>query len=98
MVTPIIQFTLQALDGSPRLSFINKCYGNDHRVFLIEASTLNVFKAKFVKLDEHYVNIDSIREITIRVCKVIEAILFIFMGFNVTESFLYYKIFNKIDR
>ena len=98
LVTPIIQFTLQALDGSPRLSFINKCYGNDHRVFLIEASTLNVFKAKFVKLDEHYVNINSIREITIRICKVIEAILFIFMGFNVTESFLYYKIFNKIDR
>ena len=62
------------------------------------ASTLNVFKAKFVKLDEHYVNIKSLGDITIRICNIIEAILFIFMGFNITESFLYYKIFNKIDR
>ena len=98
LLTPIIQFTLQALQGSPRLSFINKCYGNDHRVFLLEASTLNVFKSKFVKLDEPYVGIDSLREITIRICKIMEAILFILMGFNITESFLYYKIFIKIDR
>ena len=98
LVTPIIQFTLQAIEGSPRLSFINKCYGNDHRVFLIEASTLNVFKAKFVKLDEPYIDINSLWEITTRICKIIEAISFIFMGFNITESFLYYKIFNKIDR
>ena len=98
MATPIIQFSLQALEGSPRLSFINKCYGNDHRVFLIEASTLNVFKANFVKIDEPYVDINSLREISIRIGKIVEAILFIFMGFNITESFLYYKIFNKIDR
>ena len=95
---PFIQFALQALEGSPRLSFVNKCYGNDHRVFLIETSTLNVFKRKFVKLDGPYVDIDSLQEIGIRICKIVEATLLLIMGFNITEVLLYIKIFSKIDR
>ena len=95
---PVIQFTLQALDGSPRLSFVNKCFGNDHRIFLIETSTLNIFKGKFLKLDGPYIDIDLIREIGIRICKIVEATLFLLMGFNIAEMFFYFKILTKIDR
>ena len=98
IITPIIQFSLQALEGSPRLSFVNKCYGTDHRVFLIETSTLNVFKRKFLKLDGSYLHVDMLREIGVRICKIVEAIVFILMGFNLTETFFYYKIFKKMNR
>ena len=95
---PFVQFTLQALGSSPRLSFVNKCYGTDHRKFLIETSTLNIFKSRFIKLEEPYVDINFLLEMGKRICKIIEATLFLFMGFNVTEVFLYYKIFTKIER
>ena len=98
ITVPFIQFTLQALEGSPRLSFVKKCYGNDHRVFLIEKSTLHVFKSKFVKLDGPSFDIDSLQEIVIQICKIVEASLFLLMGFNITEVFFYIKIFTKIDR
>ena len=98
LATPIIQFTLQALEGSPRLSFIKKCYGIDHRVFLIETSTLNVFKGKFLKLDGNFVDFDNLRDIGLQICKFLEAISFLIMGFNITETFFYYKIVRKIER
>ena len=98
LTIPCIQFSLHALDLSPRYSFINKCYGNDHRIFLIETSTLNVFKRKFVKLDGPFLDLDSLKEIVIRISKLVEASLFLLMGFNITEAFFYIRIFKKIDR
>ena len=62
IISPIIQFTLQALGGSPRLSFVNKCYGNDHKVFLIETSTLNILKRKFVEFDDARTDIEILQE------------------------------------
>ena len=98
LAMPLVQFTFQALGSSPRLSFVNKCYGTDHRVFLIETSTLNIFKGNFVKLDGPYVDINFLREVGTRICKGVEAIFFLVMGFNLTEVFFYYKIFTKIER
>ena len=98
LAMPFIQFTLQALGSSPRLSFVNKCYGTDHQKFLIETSTLNIFKSRFIKLEEPYVDINFLLEIGKRICKIIEATLFLIMGFNLTEVFLYYEIFTKIER
>ena len=98
LITPFIQFTLQALGGSPRLSFVNKCYGIDHRVFLIETSTLNILKRKFVELDVTNSNIDILRQVGKRICKLIEVTMFLVMGFNLTEIFLYHKIFTKMGR
>ena len=98
IISPIIQFTLQALGGSPRLSFVNKCYGNDHKVFLIETSTLNVLKHKFVEFDDAHTEIEILQQVGARIFKIVEVMLFLFMGCNITEVFLYYKIFSKMDR
>ena len=97
---PLFQFILQAADGSPRLSFINKCYGKDHDVFLIETSTLNVLKNKFLKLENSEINgvIHSVYEMWKRICKILEATLFVIMGFNISEGVIYYKIFSHMHR
>ena len=95
---PIIQFSLRALNGGSKLSFVKKCYGNDHRAFLIETSLLDTFKQKFVTLDGPFVDIDTLREIALRVCRIIEGSLFLLMGSNIAEIFFYFKILTKLDR
>ena len=98
IISPIIQFTLQALGGSPRLSFVNKCYGNDHKVFLIETSTLNVLKRKFIEFDDVHTDLEILQQVGARIFKIVEVMLFLFMGCNITEVFLYHKIFSKMGR
>jgi hypothetical protein len=97
---PLFQFISQAAEGSPRSSFVKKCYGEDHKVFLIETSTLNVLKNQFLKLEryEHNGFIGSYYEIGKKMCKIIEATLFVIMGFNISEGVLYYKIFSHMHR
>jgi hypothetical protein len=97
---PVFQFILQAAAGSPRWSFINKCYGEDHKAFLIETSTLNVLKSNFLKFETYEINgfMEFIYETGKRICKVLEAILFVVMGFNISEGIIYYKIFSHIQR
>jgi hypothetical protein len=97
---PLFQFILQVVDGSPRLSFIKKCYGEDREAFLLETSTLKVLKSKFLKLDKYESNggIDFIYETGRRICKVIEATLFVIMGCNISECVIYYKIFSHMHR
>ena len=97
---PIFQFILQVVDGSPRLSYIKKCYGLDREAFLVETSTLKVLKSKFLKLEKYETNggIDFMYEMGRSICKVLEATLFVMMGFNITEGFIYYKIFSHMLR
>jgi hypothetical protein len=97
---PLFQFILQVVDGSPRYSYIKKCYGEDREAFLVETSTLKVLKSKFLKLEKYETNggIDSIYEMGRRICKVLEATLFVMMGFNITEGVMYYKIFSHMLR
>ena len=87
---PLIQFTLHAMAGSPRLSFVNKCYGNDHRVFLFKTSTLIASKP--------FAHMVPGRTVVTEISKVVDLTWFLLMGFNVTEALLYFKIFNKLNR
>ena len=100
IVIPLFQFILQAADGSPRLSFIKKCYGEFHKAFLIENSTFNVLKHKFLKLGTYEANgfMNSFYEMGKKMCKIIEATLFVIMGFNISEGVMYYKIFSHMHR
>ena len=72
----------------------------DDNVFLMETSTLNVIKRKFLKLEKYEINgvINSFYEIGKKICKILEATLFVIMGFNISEGVMYYKIFSHMHR
>ena len=92
---PFIEFLLDASLNSPRLSFVKKCYGMDHQIFLSETSTLNVFKSNFYKEN---VDFDTIQEVGRGIGKLFEISFSVFTHSNITEIFLYYKVFTKMHR
>ena len=97
VITVII---MRIIDGTSSLSFINKCYGRDHEVFLIETSSLAVLKRKFWESAEqqHQNLVDKLLDIAKRALKVLDSIQFLVLGFNITEAIIYKMIFSHLDR
>ena len=91
---PIFCVFMESFDEFSLFSFVNKCYGKDHKVFLIETSTLNVLKHKFISF-ENYEKTDTFEamlDIMKRICKFIKQFLIITMGCNISEAIIYYKV------
>ena len=53
ILIPLVVTIWKAIDGSEvdAMSFINKCYSRQHKVFLIETLTVNVFKKSFCEVE-----------------------------------------------
>ena len=96
----IAKIVMRAVDGTSRLSFINKCYGRDHEVFLIETSSLGVLKRKFWTSiqNQDKTMLDLLLHMIKRIMKILETIIFLALGFNLTEVIVYRKIFSHLDR
>ena len=99
---PLFLATWNELEGTEldSMSFINKCNGQHHQVFLIESSTINVAKRNFCAF-ENYTTTGVASEIMalLRQCScVTNRIVQLLIGFNITEGFLYYKIFSHVNR
>ena len=81
-------------------SYINKCYGKDHNVFLIETSSLEVLKHRFWESKEFEVH--GIYDISLalarRISKILRSTVILVMGSNIIEGLLYYKILTHIYR
>ena len=99
---PFLLVVLIAIENSELhvISFINKCYGVDHKVFLADTSTLPVAKHNFCEFNAYegtdfYGNALSILRRTVCIAK---TIVFLFMGFNFFEGIIYYKIWSHINR
>ena len=97
---PLFHILLKIAEGNSTLSFINKCYGYDHKIFLSESTTLNVLKNKFWKAEESTINqaLDVVLYVTMKIIKLVESIIFLIMGFNLSEIFIYIKIFSHLNR
>ena len=100
VVVPLLCVVWESTESLHITSYINKCYGYDQRVFLIETSTLNVFKNKFWELDSftYYGVVELSIVIAKRVSKILKAIVLIVFGANIFEGFLYYKILTHMYR
>ena len=100
LLLPLFHILLKIADGSPTLSFINKCYSYDNKVFLSESTTLNVLKNKFWKTETTTINeaLDVVIAVMMKTIKLIESAIFLIMGFNVSEFFIYVKIFSHLNR
>ena len=86
-----------------RYSFINKCYGKDHKVFLIETSTLNILKRKFWEIEsdafEKYgQTMDLIFSMAVRTLRLFNIFIFLLTGFNAIEGILYFNVFSYMQR
>ena len=102
ILIPMIVVITGAIEGSELtwMSFINKCYGNHHKVYLIEHSTISSFDKKILRLetDELRSYTNMILAILWRISKVIRSAVVLLMGFNIVEGFLYYKILSHLNR
>ena len=98
----LIGVAWERLEG-PELSIIhnvNRCFGKDHKIFLLETSTLNVLKQRFweyniSKIGEFY---PDIIELLRCISKFLRMSIFCIMGFNVVEGILYWKMLSHMNR
>ena len=99
---PLLVVIWAAIEGTElnAMSFINKCYGNHHKVFLIDTSTLNVVKRNFCQFEvlETHHRLGAIVKFLRSVSCVTKVSLMLIMGFNITECFIYYKVLSHIYR
>ena len=92
----------KATDGSEldTMSFINKCYGKHHKTFLIETSTLNVFKKNFCEMntyDDMKVSAQIVALLKQFIC-VASTTTMLIMGSNLTEGIIYLRLFAYMSR
>ena len=97
---PLLHMALKLPESSSMFSFIKKCYGEDHKVFLAKTSTLNVLNSNFWKLKSYsiYQFDDLFIDIGKKICKIVDTLLLLIMGFNITEGALYCRIFLHLNR
>ena len=82
------------------MSFINKCNGIDHKVFLIETSTLNIAKRNFCQhqIYNESSSLHKLLSVFRRASCITRTSILLVMGFNFTEIILYYKILSHMYR
>ena len=99
---PVLIAVTGAIEGSEItwMSFINKCYGNHYKVFLIETSAISGFQKRIFKLGDDELRSSStiIFAILWRISKILRSSIILMMGFNVTEGILYYKTLSHLNR
>ena len=103
---PLFLTTLKALDGSDldTLSFVNKCYNEHHEVFLLKRATINVVKTNicdvpgYEDMEGHTKYMALGKKSLCFFLKNITGFIMLIMGSNISEAFIYYKLFTHIQR
>ena len=83
------------------LSYINKCNGKHHKVFLIETSTVDVLRRNFCEFDCYEspnFPFDQIADVIKRISCIARTAVLVVMVLNFTEIIIYYKIFSYMVR
>ena len=85
------------LDG---LSFINKCNGKHHEVFLTETSTLNVFKKNFREFGGYYQHdvYGQLFAFLKNLSSIASMSAMLIVGSNLTEGIIYYRLFCHMNK
>jgi len=104
-IIPLLVVIWEGTNGSDLdvISVVNKCYGKDHKVFLIETSTSEVFKSKFCEYDG-YDDQDGgsaffkIVAIFRRISCIANKVVMVIMSVNIAEGIIYFKLLSHINR
>jgi hypothetical protein len=102
MFIPLLITICKANDGAEldSMSYFNKCYGKHHEVFLVETSTPNIFKKNFCEMEIY--NEDDVYGHFIALVKqflcAASLTTMLIVGSNLSEAFIYYRLFSYINR
>ena len=82
------------------LSYINRCYGRHHDTFLVETSRINVLKKTFCQVPNYakLEGYDKLIAIGKHILCVASTIIMVIMGSNITEGFIYFKLFSYMNK
>ena len=102
LLVPLMMVLWTGIEGSETewFSFLNKCYGKDHKRFLTDLAPPDVFKRSFCMLENYdYTGpfgdmVGVIRRISCAASKII----YVVMGSNLIEGILYFKILSNLNR
>ena len=104
-LTLFIPLMLVILEGieNPELHpfiYINRCYGKDHRLFLMDHSNFQVSNPYFCQFENHNDEgtYGTVLQILRKSSCISRMVINILMGFNFSEAILYYKIFSHMKR
>ena len=80
--------------------FVNRCFGRDHRVFLINISPLKFFNPYYCEFENYNGKgtYGKILELFTRATCIFKTLLTLLMASNISEGIIYYKIFSHIKR
>ena len=99
---PLLITVCKASDGSEldAMSFFNKCYGKHHEVFLLETSTINIFKKTFCEMEKY--NDGDLYSYFIALVKqfwcATSLVTMLIVGSNLSEALIYYRLFSHMNR
>ena len=100
---PLLITFWKAIDGTEldTFSMLNKCYGKHHQTFLVETSTMNVFKKNFCNMSNyHNMNgyVEVIESIAKNILCLTSTCAMILSGSNLTEGIIYYLLFSYMTK
>ena len=103
VLVPLVMVAWDGIEGSEldELSFINKCYGKHHQVFVIETSTLNVLRRNFCEFDDFDGSenlFGGFIAVFWRISCIMRTAIFVIMAFNFTEAIIYFVTLSHITR
>ena len=99
---PLLVATWEGIESAEldSMSFINKCRGKHHMVFLVETSTLNVAKRHFCSFEKYDTAgiLGELSAILSQMSCITNKIVQITIGLNIAEGFLYFRTLSYISR
>ena len=100
---PLLLTLWRTIDGSEldTFSFNNKCYGIHHKSFLIETSTLNVFKKNFCNIPDYKMMngyLEVLEAFSKNVLCLSSTAALVLVGSNLTEGIIYYMLFSHMNK
>ena len=102
ILIPFLLTIWKGMDGSEldAMSYINKCYGKHHNVFLVEISTAKVFTKSFCEIANFagLVGIDKLTALAKQLFCIASTTTMLIMGSNISEGFIYFKLFRNMNR
>ena len=102
ILLPLFIAVWKKVDGAElaSMSFVNKCNGKHHKVFLRDTSTLDVSKRIFCGIENHNATgtwNQILSWVRLMSC-IVNKIVIVIIGLNITEGILYYKILTHMNR
>ena len=79
---------------------INRCNGKDHKMFLVQTSTFGVIQDNFksIQINQLSGTLAKVLAILRRTSKIARRIWSLFLGSNITECIVYYKVASHMNK